>query len=101
VINVVGGGWLENRHILPKVQAREARMGMQWKRRKCCFGIGRLREDLGHSDKHGKKKVEEKKEDESAVKTQADVSARTNKPAETEQADVKRNPDGTVCEDCR
>ena len=36
--------------------------------------------DLGHSDKHGKKKAEEK-----------EVS---------EGVEVKRNPDGTVCEDC-
>ncbi|KAH7402476.1 Rdx family-domain-containing protein [Pyrenochaeta sp. MPI-SDFR-AT-0127] len=52
--------------------------------------------DLGHSDKHGKKKQEEKPEDQGI-------------PHESEQeqkvigkgADVKRNPDGTVCEDCK
>jgi hypothetical protein len=39
--------------------------------------------DLGHSDKHGKKKEEQ-----------------SEKKSE-EGADVKRNPDGTVCEDCK
>ncbi|KAG9189688.1 hypothetical protein G6011_06556 [Alternaria panax] len=46
--------------------------------------------DLGHSDKHGKKK-EEKTESE-AKKEQGQTS---------EGAEVKRNPDGSVCEDCR
>lgn len=49
--------------------------------------------DLGHSDKHGKKKEEkvvaEVKDDAAAL------------PIATEGVEVKRNPDGTVCEDCR
>ena len=51
--------------------------------------------DLGHSDKHGKKKEEktEEKKLESEVK-QEQIQA-------IEGVEVKRNPDGTVCEDCR
>jgi hypothetical protein len=51
--------------------------------------------DLGHSDKHGKKKEEktEEKKPESEVK-QEQIQA-------IEGVEVKRNPDGTVCEDCR
>jgi hypothetical protein len=68
--------------------------------------------DLGHSDKHGKKKEvknEEKSEDkdksedkgEKIDKTVENVGSGANKSEEsTEGADVKRNPDGTVCEDC-
>jgi predicted Rdx family selenoprotein len=48
--------------------------------------------DLGHSDKHGKKK-EEKTGVTSQGETQEQKGSR-------EAADVKRNPDGTVCEDC-
>jgi hypothetical protein len=48
--------------------------------------------DLGHSDKHGKKK-EEKTETES--QDQAAVQKSTS-----EAIEVKQNPDGTVCEDC-
>ncbi|CAA9965526.1 Selenoprotein W family protein [Pyrenophora teres f. maculata] len=46
--------------------------------------------DLGHSDKHGKKKedkVEEKKEEQGQKEL-------------NEGVEVKRNPDGSVCEDC-
>ena len=48
--------------------------------------------DLGHSDKHGKKeeKVEAKNLDEVEAKRTTDKTA-----------DVKRNPNGTACEDCR
>jgi len=49
--------------------------------------------DLGHSDKHGKKKAVST-ETESHDQSQAQES--TEKPAE-----VKRNPDGTICEDCK
>jgi hypothetical protein len=48
--------------------------------------------DLGHSDKHGKKKEEkppssDQGQTEEQKTSEGDVSA-------------KRNPDGTVCEDC-
>jgi hypothetical protein len=43
--------------------------------------------DLGHSDKHGKKK---------AVEQSGQLEARQG-----EGVEVNRNPDGTVCEDCR
>ena len=50
--------------------------------------------DLGHSDKHGKKKITS---DEGV-----DGGATKNAGTETaEGAVVKRNPDGTVCEDCK
>ena len=49
--------------------------------------------DLGHSDKHGKKK-----EEKIVAKTQDEVEANGSTD---ETAEVKRNPDGTVCEDCR
>jgi hypothetical protein len=47
--------------------------------------------DLGHSDKHGKNR--------DAVKSPDDAQG----PAVQKEEDdgVKRNPDGTVCEDCR
>jgi hypothetical protein len=49
--------------------------------------------DLGHSDKHGKKKEE---------KVVAEVKEDAEAPVvTTEGIEVKRNPDGTVCEDCR
>ena len=48
--------------------------------------------DLGHSDKHGKKKEE---------KTDAgNETMMTVRGSTGEITDVKRNPDGTVCEDC-
>jgi hypothetical protein len=50
--------------------------------------------DLGHSDRHGKKKVD--KEAAEAKPSTSDQSTET-----TEGISVKRNPDGTVCEDCR
>lgn len=47
--------------------------------------------DLGHSDKHGKKKEEQPE-----VKSQGAASGGiTSEPTE-----VKRNADGIVCEDC-
>lgn len=52
--------------------------------------------DLGHSDKHGKKKVDEITENADQKQAQAEVSESTSKPEE-----VKRNTDGTSCEDCR
>jgi hypothetical protein len=48
--------------------------------------------DLGHSDKHGKK------EDKNDAKSQDDQQEAN---VATQGADVKRNPDGTICEDCR
>jgi hypothetical protein len=54
--------------------------------------------DLGHSDKHGKKKevkteTETENQDDQAQAQQTQES--TGQPKE-----VKRNPDGTICEDC-
>jgi hypothetical protein len=49
--------------------------------------------DLGHSDKHGKKKV-----DKTEVKSQDDQQ---EEKVAVQGADVKRNPDSTICEDCR
>ena len=51
--------------------------------------------DLGHSDKHGKKN-ENKAEDEKQNLKGKQEQGQTN-----EGAEVKRNPDGTVCEDCK
>jgi hypothetical protein len=51
--------------------------------------------DLGHSDKHGKKK-EEKAETESQDQTQVQQTQESTGEAK----EVKRNPDGTLCEDC-
>ncbi|KAI5375634.1 hypothetical protein CC77DRAFT_1090393 [Alternaria alternata] len=51
--------------------------------------------DLGHSDKHGKKN-ENKAEDEKQNLEGKQEQGQTN-----EGAEVKRNPDGTVCEDCK
>jgi hypothetical protein len=48
--------------------------------------------DLGHSDKHGKKKEEKS----GAGQEEAEVKDSTD-----DKAEVKRNPDGTVCEDCK
>ena len=48
--------------------------------------------DLGHSDVHGKKKAdrpEDAREKDSGQKT------------ETEGVQVKRNEDGTICEECK
>ena len=49
--------------------------------------------DLGHSDKHGKKKVEE-------GKAEGKAKEKTDEKEVSEGVEVKRNPDGTVCEDC-
>jgi hypothetical protein len=49
--------------------------------------------DLGHSDKHGKKKEDKAKAKREDDQQEANVA--------TQGADVKRNPDGTICEDCR
>ena len=48
--------------------------------------------DLGHSDKHGKKKQEEDESSKGDKQSQA-ISG--------DGADVKKNLDGTVCEDCK
>jgi predicted Rdx family selenoprotein len=48
--------------------------------------------DLGHSDKHGKKKEEKTDVDSEGGKQEQRISSETT--------DVKLNPDGTVCEDC-
>jgi hypothetical protein len=53
--------------------------------------------DLGHSDKHGKNK-NAVKEESSEGKSQDDAQEQT---VQKEGGEVKRNPDGTVCEDCR
>ncbi|OAL56897.1 hypothetical protein IQ07DRAFT_582187 [Pyrenochaeta sp. DS3sAY3a] len=63
--------------------------------------------DLGHSDKHGKKKVEKTGEEGEGVSAEKQVSSEDKGGEVAEKADVaektelKRNPDGTVCEDCR
>ncbi|KAH7406092.1 seleno protein W family protein [Phaeosphaeria sp. MPI-PUGE-AT-0046c] len=49
--------------------------------------------DLGHSDKHGKKK-EDKAVPENTNQKEAQSTA-------SEGTEVKRNPDGTICEDCK
>lgn len=49
--------------------------------------------DLGHSDKHGKKK------DEKVVAENTDQ--KETQSTASEGTEVKRNPDGTICEDCR
>ncbi|KAF2709529.1 hypothetical protein K504DRAFT_379811 [Pleomassaria siparia CBS 279.74] len=51
--------------------------------------------DLGHSDKNGKKKKEESASQEEVI-SQAPSQTRDG-----QVLDVKRNPDGTVCEDCK
>jgi hypothetical protein len=51
--------------------------------------------DLGHSDKHGKKK-EDKAEDE-----KQNLEGKQGQGQANEGIEVKRNPDGTVCEDCK
>lgn len=53
--------------------------------------------DLGHSDKHGKKKEgKEKPEDKDIAQGSEQEPKVIGKGA-----DVKRNPDGTICEDCK
>lgn len=49
--------------------------------------------DLGHSDKHGKKKEEK------AVPEKTDQ--KETQGTASEGTEIKRNPDGTICEDCR
>jgi hypothetical protein len=51
--------------------------------------------DLGHSDKHGKKKEEKT---ETGSQNQAQAQQIQESTGETKE--VKRNPDGTICEDC-
>jgi hypothetical protein len=49
--------------------------------------------DLGHSDTHGKKK---------AIKPDGEKEVKANaQTGEKKDGEVKRNPDGTVCEDCQ
>lgn len=81
--------------------------------------------NLGHSDVHGKKKAitsEDKQEDKSEDKFEAKQEAKSEDKPEDKPEDkleakaesqtqelsntnaddgIKRNPDGTVCEDCR
>jgi hypothetical protein len=52
--------------------------------------------DLGHSDKHGKKKEEKTVEEETTK-----VEAKEEKPEKNEGVEIQRNLDGTICEDCR
>ncbi|KAH8723961.1 selT/selW/selH seleno protein domain-containing protein [Phaeosphaeriaceae sp. PMI808] len=56
--------------------------------------------DLGHSDKHGKKKAEEKGQRGEKGETLGQAENREQESVET-AASVKRNPDGTICEDCQ
>jgi hypothetical protein len=48
--------------------------------------------DLGHSDKHGKKKP---------VEQSSEQEAKQEKKEADDGVEVRRNPDGTICEDCR
>ncbi|KAF2476421.1 uncharacterized protein BDR25DRAFT_277515 [Lindgomyces ingoldianus] len=50
--------------------------------------------DLGHSDKYGKKKEEKPSQEEPKGGSEGQSVL-------TEDAQVKKNPDGSVCEDCR
>ena len=55
--------------------------------------------DLGHSDRHGKKKKEESQgepKEESKAEAKSEVPSVTN-----DESQVKRNLDGSICEDCR
>lgn len=63
--------------------------------------------DLGHSDRHGKQG--KAKADEAAANVQSSSTGKSSTAAKEEEApkplneggQVKRNPDGTVCDDCR
>lgn len=63
--------------------------------------------DLGHSDRHGKQgkaKADAAPADASVDTTETSQVARSETTAPTradEGGEVKRNPDGTICEDCR
>lgn len=67
--------------------------------------------DLGHSDTHGKKKVELQKEIEEAKEDKVRLEEKSKvikeelvqreKLGKKEESEVKRNPDGSICEDCR
>jgi hypothetical protein len=79
------------------------------------------KKDLGHSDVGGKKKdaVKDKETEVESVKTSQEGSKEETKEESKEEqttrileqgmaqvkiddtSDVKRNPDGTICEDCR
>jgi hypothetical protein len=48
--------------------------------------------DLGHSDKPGKKKEE---------KTDTSSKGETQEQKSSDETAIKRNPDGTICEDCK
>ncbi|KAF2271183.1 seleno protein domain-containing protein [Lojkania enalia] len=54
--------------------------------------------NLGHSDKNGKKKGERDEAEETR-----DLKAKITKPdrSESNKEHIKKNPDGTICEDCR
>lgn len=57
--------------------------------------------DLGHSDTHGKRIIP-KAEAGGAEKSVVKQGESEEKGEETaKEAEVKRNPDGTICEDCR
>jgi hypothetical protein len=56
--------------------------------------------DLGHSDKHGKKNAVEQSGELETRQGEASDEQEA-KQGESEGVEVKRNPDGTVCEDCR
>ncbi|KAK3079616.1 hypothetical protein LTS18_004405 [Coniosporium uncinatum] len=67
-----------------------------------CLEPGR---DLGHSDRGGKKKKKEEEEKEAVGEGEGERKEGGEEKgkggAGEEVKDVKRNPDGTVCEDCR
>lgn len=57
--------------------------------------------DLGHSDRHGKKK-EEKPEERKASQIEGHATGiRQVENVPTTEIQAKEGPDGTICEDCR
>ncbi|KAF1841873.1 uncharacterized protein K460DRAFT_435139 [Cucurbitaria berberidis CBS 394.84] len=56
--------------------------------------------DLGHSDKHGKKK-EGGEEEAGKEKDSAKHGEDGEQKVQGKGTEVKKNPDGTVCEDCK
>ena len=56
------------------------------------------KKDLGHSDRHGKKKPSDE------PKVAGDEAKPLSNEPKTNEApadNIKRNPDDTICEDCR
>ncbi|KAF2192628.1 hypothetical protein K469DRAFT_731119 [Zopfia rhizophila CBS 207.26] len=53
--------------------------------------------DLGHSDRHGKKKEEDGSQEKDE---KPQVQIQQQNPM-SDEVGVKKNPDGTICEDCR